>query len=80
MAKYESYRTRRLPVNFSGLPPNQAAALRLYAIRDLMRMEMPQGYADVSERAVGNRQPFRIEAPCRCTSPSRPRSAFTRTR
>jgi prepilin-type N-terminal cleavage/methylation domain-containing protein len=48
MAKYESYRTRRLPINFSGLSPPNAAALRLFAIRDLMRMEMPEGFADVS--------------------------------
>ena len=50
MAKYESYRTRRVPLNFSGLSPRDAAVLRLVAIRDLMRMEMPQGFADVASQ------------------------------
>jgi hypothetical protein len=47
MAKYESYRTRRLPLNIPGLQPRVAALLRLYALRDLMRMEMPEMYAEI---------------------------------
>lgn len=46
--KYEGYRTRavpiRLPVN---TPPQLAGRLRLYALRDLMRMEMPERITDV---------------------------------
>jgi hypothetical protein len=48
MARYEVYRTRRVPLSFTGLSPLQAALLRMQAIRDLMRMEMPQRYNDVS--------------------------------
>ncbi|MGA2066905.1 MAG: type II secretion system protein [Thermoguttaceae bacterium] len=55
MAKYESYRTRRVPLNFSSYvtPSDTTAAiklakLRMFAIRDLMRMEMPEGWPDVS--------------------------------
>lgn len=47
MQRYESYLTRRVPVNLSGLPPAQAAQDRLYAIRDLMRMEMPDRADDL---------------------------------
>jgi prepilin-type N-terminal cleavage/methylation domain-containing protein len=52
MQQYESYRTRRLALNLSGLPPKTAALLRTCAIRDLMRMEMPEGYFDVSNPPV----------------------------
>jgi prepilin-type N-terminal cleavage/methylation domain-containing protein len=53
MRKYESYMTRRVPlrmVDSAGkpLPPSQAAALRRDAIRDLMRMEMPERWCDIS--------------------------------
>jgi prepilin-type N-terminal cleavage/methylation domain-containing protein len=53
MAKYEAYRTRRVPLNFvnsngAPMPPLQAAAVRMQAIRDLMRMEMPERYADIA--------------------------------
>ena len=57
MRRYESYLTRRVPLgrlvypttdpNFNkSLPTGLAAQDRLYAIRDIMRMEMP----DHSER------------------------------
>jgi type II secretory pathway pseudopilin PulG len=46
MRKYESYLTRRVPLNLSGLTPPQAAQIKLYAIRDLMRMEMPERWSD----------------------------------
>jgi prepilin-type N-terminal cleavage/methylation domain-containing protein len=63
MAKYESYRTRRVPLSdqemqriavaYYGLPSNQplpphlAALIRLRALRDIMRMEMPERWTDV---------------------------------
>jgi hypothetical protein len=50
MERYESYMTRRVPVNLQGLTPRQAAVDRLYAIRDLMRMEMPDRQYDVMDK------------------------------
>lgn len=47
MRKYEGYVNRRVPVNLSGLKPAQAREDRLYAIRDMMRMEMPDRQPDV---------------------------------
>jgi prepilin-type N-terminal cleavage/methylation domain-containing protein len=58
MDRYESYRTRRLPLSFTPLPPSATDAQRvawtldcrrkrLYAMRDLMRMEMPERRQDV---------------------------------
>jgi len=47
MQRYESYLTRRVPIRTLGLPPNEAARRRLDAIRDLMRMEMPDRWSDV---------------------------------
>lgn len=48
MDKYESYATRRVPINTTGQTFQQAARLRLQAIRDLMRMEMPECPMDVT--------------------------------
>jgi prepilin-type N-terminal cleavage/methylation domain-containing protein len=48
MGMYESYRTRRVPINTTGLAPSVAAQARLYALRDLMRMEMPDQWGDVT--------------------------------
>jgi prepilin-type N-terminal cleavage/methylation domain-containing protein len=47
MERYESYMTRRVPISTQGMPPKQSAQNRLYAIRDLMRMEMPDRLQDV---------------------------------
>ena len=53
MRRYESYMTRRVPLNLSTDPggarltPAQIAQDRLYAMRDLMRMEMPDRIQDV---------------------------------
>ena len=47
MARYNEYRTRRVPLSTSGLAPPVAAWARLQAIRDLMRMEMPERWNDV---------------------------------
>jgi len=47
MAQYESYRTRRVPVNTSGMTPPQAATARLAMLRAIMRLEMPERWTDV---------------------------------
>jgi prepilin-type N-terminal cleavage/methylation domain-containing protein len=54
MAKYESYLHRRVPVSFAGLNlrPEQIAQDRLYAIRDIMRMEMPDRQMDVEKLPI----------------------------
>ncbi len=49
MQRYESYMTRRVPISTQGLTPLQAAQVRLAGIRDLMRMEMPERWNDVSD-------------------------------
>jgi len=50
MERYESYRTRRVPIN---IPPNtslnEVARRNLIGVRDLMRMEMPQTPLDVTQ-------------------------------
>ncbi len=57
MAKYESYRTRRVPLNDTDLihiagvnpvPPPTAAAIRLRALYDIIRMEMPDRWSDIT--------------------------------
>jgi prepilin-type N-terminal cleavage/methylation domain-containing protein len=52
MRRYESYLTRRVPLNLSNLPPAQAAEDRLYAIRDIMRMEMPERSQDINSDPI----------------------------
>lgn len=47
MAQYESYRTRRVPLNTAGMTPQQAAAARLVMLRAIMRLEMPERWTDV---------------------------------
>jgi type II secretory pathway pseudopilin PulG len=49
MRRYESYMTRRVPIQITGLTPPQAAEVRLGAIRDLMRMEMPDRLQDIGD-------------------------------
>ena len=46
--RYETYRTRRIPLNLSGQNPNQVATIRMQAIRDLMRMEMPERWVAIT--------------------------------
>jgi type II secretory pathway pseudopilin PulG len=49
MKRYESYMTRRMPIKIPlGTGPTAAAALRLTAVADLMRMEMPVTVADIT--------------------------------
>ena len=57
MRQYESYMTRRVPLNLSGMTPAAAAAARLHALRDLMRMEMPERWSDVSSLPISGIQP-----------------------
>ena len=45
---YESYHTRRVPIDTSGMHPLAAAQTRLAVIRDLMRMEMPERRTDIT--------------------------------
>lgn len=58
MTKWESYAHRPLPVTIPDLatypnerievPPRESARVRLMMLRDLMRMEMPDRYSDIS--------------------------------
>lgn len=55
MAKYESYRTRRVPIDSSvitGKTTQQIARMRLDGLRDLMRMEMPERWNDINDPPV----------------------------
>ncbi len=61
-SKYESYKTRPLPVvvpDFSSnnemsinVPPREAARVRLMMVRDLMRMELPDRMSDVLDNPM----------------------------
>jgi prepilin-type N-terminal cleavage/methylation domain-containing protein len=55
MRKYESYLTRRIPVDLSSLnlTPSVYATFRMQAIRDLMRMEMPDRWCDITTAPGG---------------------------
>lgn len=51
--RWESYHTRVLPLSIPvGSNPQAAAQVRLSAIRDLMRMEMPDRVSDVADNPV----------------------------
>jgi prepilin-type N-terminal cleavage/methylation domain-containing protein len=57
MRKYESYETRRVPIssvkaNGTPMSPREVAQMRLDAIRDLMRMEMPDRWTDIMDAPV----------------------------
>jgi prepilin-type N-terminal cleavage/methylation domain-containing protein len=48
-AKYDSYRTRRVPVTIpAGTSPAAAALLRLNALRELMTLEMPDSFNQIA--------------------------------
>jgi len=51
MDRWESYRTRRLPIE---LPPQPSKAdeARLKALRELMRMEMPERWTDITANPI----------------------------
>jgi hypothetical protein len=49
-AKWESYKTRRVPIAIPpGTNPTVAAQTRLRCLRDLMRMELPDRWSDIVE-------------------------------
>ncbi len=49
MERWESYRTRALPIRIpAGTDPRPAAAIRLNAVRELMRMELPDRITDLA--------------------------------
>ncbi len=52
MQRYESYMTRRAPVNTTGMQPTVAARARLDALRDIMRMEMPDAKSDITNGPI----------------------------
>lgn len=49
--RYESYRTRRVPVDLTGLGGRQAAEVRYRALLYLMRMDMPERINDIKTDA-----------------------------
>jgi hypothetical protein len=49
MAKFESYRTRRVPISTAGMSPELAAKTRVDGIRELMRMELPERITDITD-------------------------------
>ena len=53
MKRYESYMTRRVPINTTGMNPRQAAMYRYLALLDLMRMEMPERSYDITTGPLG---------------------------
>ncbi|MGA2799146.1 MAG: type II secretion system protein [Thermoguttaceae bacterium] len=63
MQRYESYATRRVPIDLSSLIASktitvkQAAQYRYLALLDLMRMEMPERTYDISNGPLGIFQP-----------------------
>jgi prepilin-type N-terminal cleavage/methylation domain-containing protein len=51
MRRYESYMTRRVPIReVQGQNPNITAYYRLHALRELMRLEMPDRWTDVMDK------------------------------
>ena len=73
MRRYESYMTRRVPLDLSGMTPRRRREIRLNAIRDLMRMEMPERWNDVIERSHRESLRARVPAaagPAQSTRPS----------
>ena len=62
MERYDSYQTRRVPIRTRGLPPTQAAQMRLDALRDLMRMEMPERWNDISRGPVNFTWPGPVQS------------------
>ena len=50
--RYNSYLTRRVPIRTTGMKPDAAARARLAALRDLIRMEMPERWNDFLNEPV----------------------------
>ena len=53
MQRYESYMTRRVPIDTTGMDPRNAARLRYLGLLDLMRMEMPERTYDIINGPLG---------------------------
>lgn len=47
LQRYATYRVRRVPISAVGLPANLTAAAQLAALRQLMRLEMPDRFSDI---------------------------------
>jgi prepilin-type N-terminal cleavage/methylation domain-containing protein len=65
-AKYESYHTRRVPIDLLGYGtnPGMAAAIKMLAVRDLMRWEIPERVTDLFVvDASGNPTSVRLANP-----------------
>ncbi|MCS7238904.1 MAG: type II secretion system GspH family protein [Thermoguttaceae bacterium] len=58
LERYENYLARRAPITTAGLPPRVAAERRLNAIRDLIRMEMPQCFSEITQGPLVFTSPF----------------------
>jgi hypothetical protein len=70
MAKYDSYRTRRVPISIpAGTIPRAAAAARLDALHDLMRMEMPDRFTDIPDKTNNKDMPVTHTIPGNNGSP-----------
>jgi prepilin-type N-terminal cleavage/methylation domain-containing protein len=48
MTRWDQYETRRVPIDTANLPAGQAATRRLSAMREIMRMEFPDRWSDVT--------------------------------
>jgi prepilin-type N-terminal cleavage/methylation domain-containing protein len=71
MLRWESYRTRQLPVDLQRLTlqrygqadANMLAKTRLWALRELMRLELPQTFADIKDGSLLARQASSLPGP-----------------
>ena len=61
MRKYDAYFTRRVPISTLGMTTQQAAQLRLDALRELMRMELPDREGDFLAAPVAISRPALAE-------------------
>ncbi len=52
MTRWDSYRTRKVPLAISNIDLKEAGRIRLNAIRELMRMELPDRITDVQDDPV----------------------------
>ena len=50
--KWESYESRRVPLDLTGLAPAVAARRRIDAMHDIMRMELPDRWSDIEDDPV----------------------------
>jgi prepilin-type N-terminal cleavage/methylation domain-containing protein len=58
-AKWETYQTRRVPLKPSGNSRTNTAKLRVDALREIMRMELPDQHADISTGQTASLLPAR---------------------